>query len=168
MPSWREDFGTCERFTVSFVPYLYLTLPSHAMPFCSSMYAEVRNPVTETELLLQRGAEVLWFVSGGTLLVLSESWDSWGMCPLYHVSCILNVGWFFSPRFFTHLGLPLPNTVTFCELYCPWGILASYTKHPCPEGRDQWLRLQPGVECVLGSWISASFWVIFLSWIRTV
>lgn len=41
------------------------------------------------------------------------------MPPIPRVSHILNVAWFFFLRFFTHLGIPLPDTVTFCELCCP-------------------------------------------------
>lgn len=66
--------------TLFFTHWLYLVY----IMFCSSMYAEIRNPVPETDVLLQRGTEVLWFVSDATLLVLSESWNSCGICPLYY------------------------------------------------------------------------------------
>lgn len=99
-----------------FIQYLSLALPpcTADAPFCSSVYAETRNTAPETELLLQRGAGVLWFAPGGTLLVLPESWNLQGMCApcttcLLYFKCGLV---FFPEIFFTHLGISLPGTVT--------------------------------------------------------
>lgn len=120
-----ENFGTWERFTVSFMQHLYLLLPSHSAysPFYSSIYAEIRNPVARdraTSAEMSRSAVFFWWYVANTIRVL-ELLTRVLLIPYF--SCILNVFLFFLWDFFSYaLRIFLPNTVTLCKLCCPWDI----------------------------------------------
>lgn len=120
-----ENFGTWERFTVSFMQHLYLVLPSHSAysPFYSSIYAEIRNPVARDRAAsaeMSRSAVFFWWYVANTIRVL-ELLTRVLLIPYF--SCILNVFLFFLWDFFSYaLRIFLPNTVTLCKLCCPWDI----------------------------------------------
>lgn len=77
-------------------------------------------------------------------------------------SCILNV-WVFAPRIFTRLRIPLPSTVTLCELCCPWGILAIDAKNPFPERSNSTYSLLWSVFLACGSLLLSEAFALHVS-----
>lgn len=78
------------------------------------------------------------------------------------ISCILNV-WDFALRIFTHLRIPLPYTVTFCELSCLWEILATDAKNPFPERSNSTYSLLWSVFLACGSLLFSEAFVLHVS-----